>query len=84
MVSQYDNDLTPIVASPNTLFWQYLGCDEQPSPCVGTAEQWVFASFSGFFIPEHIPWNIFYLIGMLLISRTTTGFALAYLNYRQT
>jgi ABC-type multidrug transport system permease subunit len=85
IVSQFDNDKTPITASPGTPFWQFLACDDQiEATCVGTAEQWVFASFGGNFVPEHIPGNIIYLVILLVMTRIITALALAYLNHRRT
>ena len=87
IASQFDGDDTPIVASPGTPFWNFLECEDKVGPgedCVGTAEQWVFASFGGNFLPEHIPRNIAYLVVLFVVTRATTGFALGNLNYRQT
>jgi predicted branched-subunit amino acid permease len=88
IVSQYDNDNTPIVATFGSPFYIFVKCDEQfaqgATECIGTAEQWVYASFAGIFISEHLPWNIFYLIGVIIVSRGITAIALANLNYRST
>ena len=42
IVSQFEGDSTPIIASPNTPFWNALQCQEKlfnDKGCVGTAEQ---------------------------------------------
>jgi ABC-type multidrug transport system permease subunit len=84
IVSQFDGDQTPITASPGTPFWELLKCDDKPTPCVGTAEQWVFATFQGNFLPEHLPADIIYLVCLFVVTRLVTGFALGTLNYRST
>lgn len=88
IVSQYDNDLTPITATFGSPFYVFLNCETQLSEgateCIGTAEQWVYSTFAGIFIAEHLPWNIFYLVGMIFVSRGITAIALAKLNYRST
>jgi ABC-type multidrug transport system permease subunit len=90
LVSQFDGDQTPIIASPGSPFWEFLGCDDKVGPgtleteCVGTADQWVFASFGGNFIPEHIPTNMAYLVILFVATRAITGFSLGALNYRRT
>ena len=89
LMSQYDGDTTEIVASPNTPFWNAIDppCEEQlaagKAECTGTAEAWVASSFTAY-SADNIPWNILYLLVLLLLSRTTTGLALAYLNFRST
>lgn len=88
MTSQFRDDETQIIASPGTPFWNFLRCEEQivngAIECTGTAEEWVFASFEGEFLPDHIPGNIIYLVGLLITTRIVTALALAYLNFRQT
>lgn len=90
LTSQFQNDDTPITASPNSPFWVFLGCtaDQMTATgedrCVGTAENWVFATYGGDFEAENIPVNIAYLCGLLLVTRLITGFALAKLNFRST
>jgi ABC-type multidrug transport system ATPase subunit/ABC-type multidrug transport system permease subunit len=89
LVTQFNGDETPIAASPGSPFWDYLGCDEQIADeategCTGTAEEWVFATFGGIFIPDHIPGCIAYLVGLLVFSRIVALWALGNLNYRKT
>ncbi|KAG7350244.1 ABC-2 type transporter-domain containing protein [Nitzschia inconspicua] len=86
LVTQYDGDDTPIVASPGTAFWNYLGCGTAAATttCIGTAEEWVYATFDGNFVIENVPKNLAYLIGMIVLTRILTVFGLGYLNYRST
>jgi len=88
LVTQYYKDETPIEASTDSPFWDYLGCDQQiaegATNCVGTAEEWVYASFEGAFVIEHVPGCIGYLIGMVVLTRIVTVYGLGYLNYRKT
>jgi hypothetical protein len=89
IVTQFDGDETPIIASPGTPFWASLRCGEdqiagEATDCIGTAEQWVFASFGGNFVPEHIPANMVYLAILFVATRIITLIALGALNYRRT
>mmetsp|Transcript_19324 Transcript_19324/g.36086 ORF Transcript_19324/g.36086 Transcript_19324/m.36086 type:complete len:437 (-) Transcript_19324:3403-4713(-) len=89
LVTQFYEDDTPIQASLGSPFWDYLGCDHQASQadntldCVGSAEEWVFATFGGIFVIDHIPGCIAYLVGLLIITRLVTFWALGHLNYRK-
>jgi ABC-type multidrug transport system permease subunit len=63
LVTQFNNDDTPIVATPGTSFWNFLGCNSQTqTECVGTAEEWIYATFDGAFVIENIPKDVGYLI----------------------
>jgi ABC-type multidrug transport system ATPase subunit/ABC-type multidrug transport system permease subunit len=85
LVTQFNNDDTPIVATPGTSFWNFLGCNSQTqTECVGTAEEWIYATFDGAFVIENVPENIGYMIGMILLTRILTVYGLGYLNYRRT
>jgi hypothetical protein len=88
LTSQFNGDDTQIEASAGSNFWNYLGCEEQfengAKTCTGSAQDWVFATFDGAWVPEHIPANIAYLVGMVLLMRVLTVFGLGYLNYRRT
>lgn len=86
LVTQYRNDNTQIVADPGTPFWYFLGCDTEADPtnCVGSAEDWVYATFDGNFVYENVPNNLGYLIGVILLTRILTVFGLGYLNFRST
>lgn len=87
IVSQYDGDTTLIEASPGTPFWEFNNCDEVAlagDTCFGTAEDWVFASFGGNFVPANLPTNMAYLSSLFVITRIVTALALTYLNFRRT
>jgi hypothetical protein len=83
LASQFYEDTTPIEATPGSPFYISLGCDtdEAIDKCVGTAEGWVFVSFGGKFLFEHLPWNALYLIAVIIGARVITFFALLKLNY---
>lgn len=84
IVSQYDGDDTPIEATPGSAFYESLDqCVDPSIPCYGTAEEWVEANFPEW-SPNHIPWNILYLIGLIVFTRIVTFWALTSLNYRST
>jgi hypothetical protein len=80
IMSQYDGDDTPIIASTGSPFYMSLPC-EPDMPCVGTAEGWVAATFTDWDV-DNIPWNALYLIGAIIATRFITFFALTNLDYR--
>jgi ABC-type multidrug transport system ATPase subunit/ABC-type multidrug transport system permease subunit len=88
LVTQFQGDTTQILASPGSLFWDFLGCDdhilESNPECSGTAEEWIYASFGGIFVPENIAGDILYLVSLLLLTRIVSLVALERLNYRKT
>ena len=88
LVTQYAGDQTPIQASIGSPFWTYLGCDDKvedgQAECFGSAENWVYATFDGIFVVEHIPGDIAYLVGLLVFTRVVTLLGLQFLNYRKT
>jgi ABC-type multidrug transport system ATPase subunit/ABC-type multidrug transport system permease subunit len=88
LMTQYNNNDTPIQASTGSAFWDSLDCDSQiadgATECIGTAEQWVDATFAGVFSIDNIPVNIAYLVALLFTTRFITWWALGHLNYRST
>jgi|EP00970_Alexandrium_tamarense_P013943 hypothetical protein len=52
--------------------------------CTGTAEDWIYVSFGGMWIPEHIPWNILYLVGAIVVAQAITLFGLTTKNFLAT
>jgi len=83
IMTQFVNDDTEIVASPGSPFFQSLGCTDARAECIGTAEQWVETSFDAFSY-DHVPYNLIYLLAIVLFSRFVTYMALTHLNYRNT
>lgn len=83
VASQFHEDDTPIESTPGSPFYQYLvserGCTT--SECIGTAEDWIFVSFGGQFKYENIPWNVLYLVALIVVARAITFYALMKLNY---
>jgi len=82
IMSQYENDDTPILASPGTAFYTSLKCASDQI-CEGTAEEWVASSFPDWNV-DNVPWNALYLIGVIIVTRVVTFWALTSLNYRST
>lgn len=80
-MSQYENDNTPIEASPGSPFFISLGCTSTEEICMGTAEGWVKSSFSDWSI-DSIPWNLLYLIILVFTTRLLTFVGLKTLDYR--
>ncbi|GAX16151.1 hypothetical protein FisN_3Hh368 [Fistulifera solaris] len=80
-MSQYENDNTPIEASPGSPFFISLGCTNAEEICVGTAEGWVQSSFSDWSV-DSIPWNILYLVVLVVTTRVLTFVGLKKLDYR--
>lgn len=85
LVTQYNNDDTPITASYNSPFYNGLGCTPaDDTPCVGTAEEWIEYSFGGIFSIDNLGGDFAYLVGLLIVTRIATFLGLNYLNYRRT
>ena len=85
-MSQYDGDDTMIEATPGSAFFLSLPqCSNlQPGQtCEGTAAQWVNANFTDW-SADQIPWNALYLIGLIVLTRGITFYALTNWNYRST
>jgi len=83
IVSQYHGDETPIEASVGSAFFNYLGCTNPNEPCVGTADQWVEANFTEWSY-HHLPYNMVYLVLLIIVTRVVTFYSLAKLNFRST
>lgn len=85
MMTQFENDDTPIIASPGSPFYVSLECEPNPDPsnCTGTAVQWVQTSFTDFSI-DSVPYELLYLLAIVFFSRFVTYIALTHLNYRST
>jgi hypothetical protein len=85
-MSQFKDDDTPIEASFGSAFYNFLventsTCDAGDPVCYGTAYQWVLVSFGGEWKYSHVGWNVFYLGGVILVSRILTMYGLAKMNY---
>lgn len=80
-MSQYDGDATPIVASPGTPFSLSLGCSVNATDCSGTAEQWVQANFVDWDV-DNVPYDLLYFIGVIMVTRIVTFWALRNLDFR--
>ena len=82
VASQFHQDDTMIEANPGSPFFEFNNCTiDQEDKCTGTAEDWIFVSFGGAFQWENVPWNVLYLVGLLISARLITWFALTKLNY---
>ena len=90
LTSQFNDDMTPIQASPGTDFYDYTvqkNCPDvedpssDPSCTIGTAEDWIYTSFGGMWVPEHIPIDIVYLICAIVVAKAITLFGLSQKNY---
>jgi ABC-type multidrug transport system permease subunit len=77
-MTQFENDQTPILATPGSNYYNYLGCTS--SPCTGTAWEWIQSQFVDF-SPNNVKFDITYLIAATVVTRTVTYFALKYLDY---
>jgi ABC-type multidrug transport system ATPase subunit len=93
MASQFENDDTPITPVFGTPFYDFVktnycpdAANDEPLPsnCTGTAEDWIYVSFGGMWIPEHIPWNILYLVGAIVVAQAITLFGLTTKNFLAT
>lgn len=85
IMSQFKDDDTQIEASFGSAYFESLvaagRCDETSTQCFGTAWEWVLVAFGENWSTDHIPWNILYLIGLAILSRLVTYYALTNFNY---
>jgi hypothetical protein len=82
IISQYDGDDTPIIASTGSPFYNSIEPQCQPDvPCIGTAEGWIATSFPDWDV-DHLFYDALYLIGVIIATRFITFFALTHLDYR--
>lgn len=94
LTSQYRGDQTPIVASLSSPFYYYVlgkNCPNMPTDqtppveCItGTAEDWVYVSFGGMWVPENIPYDILYLIFAIIVFKAAALYGLKTRNYLAT
>ena len=94
MTSQFYEDTTPIVASLPSPFASYLmakNCPDAnptspPASCdlTGTAEEWIFSTFGEMWVPEHIKYDIIYLVGAVAVAKMLTMYGLKRKNYMST
>ena len=93
MVSQFEDDTTPITPSSGSPFYEYVRetyCDEVPAgdplpgDCTGTAEEWLYLSFGGWWVPEQLPWNVLYLFGAIVVMKCVSLYGLTSKNYLAT
>jgi len=47
----------------------------------GTAEDWIYISFGGKWIPEHIPYDIIYCLGAIIVAKIMAIYGLSKKNY---
>ena len=80
-LSQFHGDDTLITASPNSAFFQELGCTPETIECQGTVEDWIASSFPDF-SRDNVKWNALYLLFLLFATRVITFLALKNLDYK--
>jgi ABC-type multidrug transport system permease subunit len=80
-MSQFTGDDTQIEATPGSPFYVGLDCENQPSPCMGSVQDWVFINFSDW-SPSSIRWDVLYLVVVIVLWRSITFVALTRLDYR--
>ena len=91
LTSQFVNDQTPIAASYPSPFYDFVvkkncpGADNLniPASCdlTGTAEEWIFSTFGGMWVPEHIKYDITYLVFAIVLAKIVTSYGLAMKNF---
>jgi len=88
--SQFQGDTTPIVATYGTEFYNWVlneecpGVEADPPPVecyTGTAEEWIYVSFGGMWVPDHIPYCIGYCIGAVVVAKAMAMYGLKQRNY---
>ena len=91
VASQFNDDPTPITASVGSTFYDYTlekncaqedCCDGTNVDCyTGTAEDWIYVSFGGMWLPEHIWYCFLYLCGAVLVAKVLSIWGLKQKNY---
>mmetsp|Transcript_3949 Transcript_3949/g.7759 ORF Transcript_3949/g.7759 Transcript_3949/m.7759 type:complete len:597 (+) Transcript_3949:1359-3149(+) len=94
LVSQFHNDDTIIEPSLGSPYWVQNkdACAESgtvpddfdgdlPEECWGTAEDWIYVSFGGKFVWEHVWVNTIYCLAFLLVAKVISFWALKNLDY---
>lgn len=90
VTSQFQSDQTPIIASYQSPYYDYVlnkncpGVDpsDPPAACItGTAEEWINISFGGMFLPESIPYDILYLVCAIVLAKILAMYGLKKKNY---
>jgi hypothetical protein len=92
LTSQFEGDQTPIIASYQSPFYDYAinkncpGVDvDISSPlarCItGTAEEWIKVSFGSMWIPEHMKYDVLYLVGAIVLAKVLTIYGLRHKNF---
>jgi hypothetical protein len=86
ILAQYWGDERPVLATENSEFWDFLGCEElEPGEeCYGTVTQYLWVFFGGKFNIDNLVQDIFVLALFLVLARVTTFFALKKFNYTNT
>ena len=90
--SQFENDTTLIVASFGTPYYDHLvetgratTCPESvstdPNALCGTAEEWIYVSFGGMWVPGHIPYDVLYCLGAIIVAKAMAFYGLTRKNY---
>ena len=81
--SQFGSSQLPIEASVDSPFYVALGCNETTTSCTGTAGEWLAVTFPTF-SEDNIKWDATFLIGIVVVTRAVSWFALTNFNYRAT
>jgi hypothetical protein len=79
-MSQFTGDSTPIEASVNSRFYDYLQCTPESTSCVGTVNQWVTANFPDF-SSDNVKYDAIYLLALMFTTRVITYMALTSINH---
>lgn len=85
MLAQFSGDNRTVTATPESEFYNFLGCDPNSlSPCIGTVDEFVQVFFGGRFKQENELEDIL-ILGLFLVSaRVLTFFALKHFNFSAT
>jgi ABC-2 type transporter len=84
IMSQYNDDNTPIVASLGSPFYDALNCAATTpvgEACIGPASLWVASNFTDWDV-DSIPFNFLYMLAIIVATRVVTYYALTNFDYR--
>jgi hypothetical protein len=86
-MSLFNDDPTPVVATPGSIFYEATCPQQNLAPnveCTGSVSAFVDVFFGGKFQVEHIWYDIFVLAVYLVLARVVTYYGLMKCNYMNT
>ena len=84
VLAQFHEDERPVIATSESDYFEFLGCNSTSTNCTGTVAEFVEVFFGGRFRAEHELQNLLVLALFLVTARVMTFFALKSFHYTNT